>query len=90
MGLPLLEQVFKTSGVPTFTFVEPSEYTKLLVGLRTPGRGVAIEGPSGIGKTSAVETALKQLGVIGNSVTKLSARRLKDVEYISISIWFSP
>ena len=31
MSAPLLEEVFKTSGVPTFTFVEPSEYTKLLV-----------------------------------------------------------
>jgi MoxR-like ATPase len=61
MSTPLLEEVFKTSGVPTFTFVEPSEYTKLLVRLRTPGRGVVIEGPSGIGKTSAVETALKDL-----------------------------
>lgn len=81
MSAPLLEEVFKTSGVPTFTFVEPSEYTKLLVSLRTPGRGVVIEGPSGIGKTSAVETALKQLGV-GDTVTKLSARRPIDVEYI--------
>jgi hypothetical protein len=35
MSAPLLEEVFKTSGVPTFTFVEPSEYTRLLVGTRT-------------------------------------------------------
>lgn len=81
MSAPLLEEVFKTSGVPTFTFVEPSEYTTLLVSLRTAGRGVVIEGPSGIGKTTAVETALKHLGV-NNTVTKLSARRPKDVEYI--------
>jgi hypothetical protein len=81
MSEPLLEAVFKTSGVPTFTFVEPSEYTTLLVGLRTPGRGVVIEGPSGIGKTTAVETALRRLR-ISDAVTKLSARRPKDVEYI--------
>lgn len=81
MSAPLLEEVFKTSGVPTYTFVEPTEYTRLLVSLRTPGRGVVIEGPSGIGKTSAVETALKHLGV-SDSVTKLSARRPNDVEYI--------
>lgn len=81
MSAPLLEEVFKTSGVPTFTFVEPSEYTTLLVSLRTPGRGVVIEGPSGIGKTTAVETALRRLGV-NNTVTKLSARRPRDVEYI--------
>jgi hypothetical protein len=81
MSAPFLEEVFKTSGVPTFTFVEPSEYTRLIVGLRTPGRGVVIEGPSGIGKTSAVETALKHLGV-NDTATKLSARRPADVEYI--------
>lgn len=81
MSAPLLEEVFKTSGVPTYTFVEPAEYTRLLVSLRTPGRGVVIEGPSGIGKTSAVETALKKLGIT-QGITKLSARRVKDVEYI--------
>jgi len=81
MSDPKLEQVFQISGVPTHTFVPPTEYTKLLVSLRTPGRGVIIEGPSGIGKTSAVETALRELdpSVV---VTKLSARRPRDVEYI--------
>jgi MoxR-like ATPase len=49
--------------VPTHTFVEPVEYRDLLLNLRTPGRGLVIEGPSGIGKTTAVETALKQLGI---------------------------
>lgn len=81
MSAPLLEEVFKTSGVPTYTFVEPAEYTRLIVSLRSPGRGVVIEGPSGIGKTSAVETALKSL-TVHQGVTKLSARRPKDVEYI--------
>jgi len=81
MPAPLLEEVFKTSGVPTFTFVEPEEYADLLLSLRTPGRGAVIEGPSGIGKTTAVETALTRLGMTGE-VTKLSARRPRDVEYI--------
>lgn len=81
MGDPKLEQVFQISGVPTHTFVAPQEYPKLLVSLRTPGRGVVIEGPSGIGKTSAVETALRELdpSVV---VTKLSARKPRDIEYI--------
>ena len=81
MPSPLLEEVFKTSGVPSFTFVEPEEYADLVLSLRTPGRGVVIEGPSGIGKTTAVETALARLGMTA-TVTKLSARRPKDVEYI--------
>ena len=79
MPSPLLEEVFKTSGVPTFTFVEPTEYADLVLSLRTPGRGVVIEGPSGIGKTTAVENALNHLGMEAN-VTKLSARRPRDVE----------
>jgi hypothetical protein len=81
MPAPLLEEVFKTGGVPTYTFVEPREYADLILNLRTPGRGLVIEGPSGIGKTTAVEKALTRLG-LDKSVTKLSARRPKDVEYI--------
>jgi hypothetical protein len=82
MPHPLLEDVFKTSGVPTYTLVEPTEYKALFISLRSPGRGVVIEGPSGIGKTTAVETALKELGITG-SVTKLSSRRPADLEYIA-------
>jgi len=78
---PQVQDVFKTSGVPTYTFVPPQEYKNLLLNLRTPGRGLVIEGPSGIGKTTAVEKALEQLGVSQN-VTKLSARVKEDVEYI--------
>jgi len=81
MTEPLLEQVFKIGGVPTYTFVEPEEYPDLLLSLRTPGRGAVIEGPSGIGKTTAVEKALQALGMTGG-VTKLSSRRPQDVEYI--------
>ena len=56
-----LGDVFKLSGVPDLTFVEPLEFTRLVVALRTPGRGVVIEGPSGIGKTSAVTKALDRI-----------------------------
>lgn len=34
----LLEDVFKLSGVPTVTFVEPVEFERLVVALRTAGR----------------------------------------------------
>src|SRR6266699_1498537 len=81
MAVKKLEEVFKTSGIPTYTFVKPLEYSSLLVALRTPGRGVVIEGPSGIGKTTAVTRALGELG-IANSVTKLSARRRDDLDVI--------
>lgn len=53
-----LADVFKKSGTPTHTFVEPKEYTAIRVSLDTPGRGLVVEGPSGIGKTTAVKKAL--------------------------------
>ena len=52
-----LEDVYKTSGTPTHTFVRPVEYTKLIVALRTKGRGLVVEGPSGIGKTTSINKA---------------------------------
>ena len=80
--MPRLEEVFKTGGIPTHTFVAPLEFPSLLVALRTPGRGVVVEGPSGIGKTTAVTRALEKLG-LGEKVTTLSARRQGDPELIS-------
>lgn len=82
MPEPQVQNVFKTSGAPTYTFVQPREYQRLMVNLRTPGRGLVVEGPSGIGKTTAVENALKELGLSEN-VTQLSARIPGDVEYIA-------
>jgi hypothetical protein len=79
--MPRLEDVFKQQGVPTHTFVEPQEFERLLVALRTPGRNVIIEGPSGIGKTTAVEYALRHLN-ISTDITRLSPRKRADIEYI--------
>ncbi|MFZ3134760.1 MAG: ATP-binding protein [Methanothrix sp.] len=76
-----LEEVFKISGIPSYTFVEPVEYNKIKVSLRTPGRGMIVEGPSGIGKTCAIMNALNQLG-ISSDAKKLSARKKHDVEKI--------
>lgn len=81
MPAPLLEEVFKLSGVPTYTFVEPVEYDKLNVALRTPGRGLVVEGPSGIGKTTAVVTALGKLGLEAKAL-RLSARKKDDRDLI--------
>ena len=83
MPPPLLEEVFKLSGVPGYTFVKPLEYDKLLVALRTPGRGVVIEGPSGIGKTTAVTRALGEQGVEEKAL-RLSARKKEDRELIAV------
>ncbi|HEX5120593.1 MAG TPA: ATP-binding protein [Pseudonocardiaceae bacterium] len=77
-----VEQVFKTTGVPTHTFVRPVEFDRLTIALRAPGRGAVIEGPSGIGKTTAVAKALEVLGV-QQSVTALSGRRRDHADHIA-------
>lgn len=76
-----LEEVFKIGGTPTYTFVHPIEYPALLVALRTPGRGVVIEGPSGIGKTTSITRALSELN-LADRVVSLSARKPGDLELI--------
>lgn len=80
--MPALNEVYKTNGVPTYTFVPPTEYLRLENNLRTPGRPLVIEGPSGIGKTTAIDRAIADVGLT-NKTTKLSARRREDVEYIA-------
>ncbi|MGW4016778.1 TIR domain-containing protein [Rhodococcus ruber] len=81
MAAPFLESVFKISGTPTHTFVTPSNETALRVALRTPGRGVVVEGPSGIGKSTAINRTLEELG-LKSDVLYLSARMPSDLEYI--------
>lgn len=76
-----LEEVFKLSGIPDFTFVKPNEFGKLKVSLRTPGRCLVVEGPSGIGKTTSITKAIDELG-IEKKVLKLSARKRDDVDLI--------
>lgn len=56
-----LYEVFVKSGTPTSTFVEPEDFEALQHALAQPGRGVVIEGPSGVGKTTAVEKAIERL-----------------------------
>ena len=79
--MPRLEEVFKVSGVPTITFVEPTDYDALKVSIRTPGRCCVIEGPSGIGKTSSVIKILQELG-IEREALQLSGRKASDVALI--------
>lgn len=76
-----LEEVFRLSGVPTITFVEPERYEEIKVSVRTPGRSLVIEGPSGIGKTTAITKILTELQLVGSAMS-LSARRPADIEYI--------
>lgn len=76
-----LQEVFVTQGFPQYTFVQPVEYTRLLVALRTAGRSVVVEGPSGIGKTTAVDQAIAEAGK-SDRVLSLSARKSEDTKLI--------
>ena len=78
-----LEDVFKKSGIPTYTFVKPIEYNNIIVALRTKGRGIVIEGPSGIGKTTSIQKAIEELG-LNKNVFKLSARKSEDKDFIKM------
>lgn len=79
--MPNLEEVFRLSGVPTYTFVEPDRYAAIKVAIRTPGRCVVMEGPSGIGKTTTATKIITELGRSEETLL-LSARRPADVEII--------
>ena len=70
-----LIDVFKQSGIPSITFVEPDGFGTLRRELETPGRGVVIEGPSGVGKTTALQTAIKQLDPTGQRAFEILRAR---------------
>lgn len=61
-----LSNVFVKSGFPEVTFVIPNDFIFLKLALEQPGRGVVIEGPSGVGKTTAVEKAIEDLKNAGS------------------------
>ena len=79
--MPRLDEVFKKSGLPTHTFVQPSEYARVVVALQSPGRCMIIEGPSGIGKTTCIKRAIED-AEMSSSCLFLSARKLSDIEFI--------
>lgn len=80
--MPRLDEVFKKSGLPTHTFVAPGEYNRVVASLKTPGRGMIVEGPSGIGKTSCVKKAL-EAAALAESCLFLSARKAADQQLIA-------
>jgi hypothetical protein len=83
----MLYDVFVKSGEPTATFVEPLCFGPLVVSLATPGRGIVVEGPSGIGKTTAVKKAIERVKSLDTTGARrssaaprfLTARRAEDV-----------
>ena len=76
-----LEEVFRTEGVPEFTFVRPPNFGELLVDIRNPGKPVIIEGQSGTGKTTAIKKIIEE-SLPTKGFEYLSARRSKDMPRI--------
>lgn len=77
----LLEEVFRTEGVPEFTFVRPPNFGELLVDIRNPGKPVIVEGQSGTGKTTAVKKIIEE-SLPASGFEYLSARRSNDMPRI--------
>ncbi len=56
-----LNDVFVKSGFPHVTFVEREDFELLKLSLTQSGRGIVIEGPSGVGKTTALKKAIDEV-----------------------------
>jgi hypothetical protein len=79
-----LGDVFKFTGVPGLTFVEPRDFQVFRMALRQPGLGIVLEGPSGIGKTTILRHAVKQDADRLGKIRLLSARKPADIAEIEL------
>lgn len=61
-----LGDVFKTVGLPPYTYVKPPYYGEVRADISQAGKHLLIEGPSGIGKTCVVFKAFEELGFVQN------------------------
>ncbi|MEZ0261349.1 MAG: AAA family ATPase, partial [Alphaproteobacteria bacterium] len=80
MSFPV-EEVFRTEGIPEFTFVKPPNFNEILVDIRTVGKPVIIEGQSGTGKTTTVKKIIEEF-LTGKPFKYLSARKSQDMQQI--------
>lgn len=76
-----IEEIYKTEGVPEFTFIRPPNYNEILVDIRTAGKPVIIEGQSGTGKTTIAKKILEQ-AFTDKEFIYLSARKPEDIPTI--------
>jgi hypothetical protein len=75
-----IEMIFPRGAVPELNYVSPHRFSYLKIYLRDPNGGVIVEGPSGIGKTTATRKALNDLKVGEGSRRWFSAASLQEVE----------
>ncbi|HET7505591.1 MAG TPA: CHAT domain-containing protein, partial [Kofleriaceae bacterium] len=58
-----IDEIFRLDGPPTVTFVEPPQFSELKLALRNMGTGLIVEGPSKVGKSTAIKKAMEALRV---------------------------
>ena len=58
-----LGDVFKTVGLPQYTYVKPRHFGEVRADIEQPGKHLLIEGPSGIGKTCVVFKVFEELSL---------------------------
>lgn len=76
-----VEEVFRTEGIPEFTFVRPPNFNDIMVDIRSPGKPVIIEGQSGTGKTTTAKKIIEDC-LPHAECEYLSARKSSDVSRI--------
>lgn len=62
-----LQDVFKTVGLPPYTYVKPTYFGEVKADILQSGRHLLIEGPSGIGKTCVVYKVFEELSWVADS-----------------------
>lgn len=75
-----VEEIFRTEGVPEYTFVPPPNYNQILVDIRNPTKPVIIEGQSGTGKTVTITKIVAAHS--GSDFLYLSARKAEHLTKI--------
>lgn len=79
-----LQEVFKTVGLPPYTYVKPEYYGEVKGDVLQEGRHLLIEGPSGIGKTCVVFKVFEELAWDkGTDFGYVSCRDLGAIDAIS-------
>ncbi len=95
MPVRKLGEVFKTVGLPAYTYVRPRHFGEIRADIETQGKHLLIEGPSGIGKTCVVYAVFEQLGWNGGREYNYISCRDPDaadelLQYLEMSIDADP